>query len=106
VALIEIHVHSDAEKLDRLLKMVKHLGGQMKITQEDINQLNDKARKILTEVGTARDQLRNQIAELERQIAEGNDVDLAPLQETLSLLDDLTPDAPVEEPTPGEGTEG
>lgn len=104
MALIEVHIHSEEAKLDRLMallaqthQLLSRIGDTM-ATQQDIDALNQQAQKIMGEVQNAANALRQQIEDLQRQIDEGNQLDLEPLRATLNLLDELNPDSTPEQP--------
>lgn len=63
----------------------------MGAVQDTVNQIADQLAKAKTEIVT-------KIADLEAQIAAGETPDLEPLKALAQSLDDVVPDAPVEEP--------
>lgn len=62
----------------------------------------DVVDQVTLQLGHAKDEILAKIADLEAQIAAGETPDLGPLMAAAQALDDVVPDAPVEEP-PAEG---
>jgi hypothetical protein len=103
MGLIDIHIHSDAVKLNKILNKLTDIGDTM-ATQEDIDQLTAQAEKINHELiavreanATAARALRDQIAELEELLSTVPQLDLTSLRMALQTLDDANPDAPAPE---------
>lgn len=62
-----------------------------------MGEVQDQVDAVVAELGKAKDEIVAKVADLEAQIAAGEAPDLTALKAAAQALDDVVPDAPVEE---------
>lgn len=87
LGLVQDQVDSHSATLSRNSASLNQLRRDLMATQADID-------AVVTELNAAADEINAKIADLEFQVAAGQQIDLGPLKAAADRLRDVVPDAP------------